>query len=310
LLKILLPWFLRYRCIDIIGTGTGQSLICHALSRLLHVRLRQLQVIHGGTAEWHAYGRKHYLNHIPIRVIAVSEYVKRKLVEHGLRTEVISVIENFLSEAQRRQATPRAPYDPALDAARPIDRSKVQVAVVSRIDAIKRIDLLVDAVATHGLAEFDFHIYGTGEELATLSERAAAMPNVHFHGFVERVEDRLSQADFLLHLCPEEPFGLVVLEAFLTRLVVIVPNAGGAGGLVEDGMTGLRYQANDIDDLCRVLQAARALEGAQLQHMTARAKLELSGRFSEEEGLRRYREALSADRPQAARTWRARAGGA
>ncbi|MDQ6681339.1 MAG: glycosyltransferase family 4 protein [Pseudomonadota bacterium] len=292
LVKGLMPWFLRYRSVDIIGTGVSQSFICYALAKLSGVKVRQLQVAHGGTAELHAYGRKRYLNHIPVHLVAVSEFVRDKLVKHGVRPNTISVIDNFLSDAQRHDYQARAPYDPRAEGARPIDPSCVKVAVVSRVDRIKRIDLLLDAVAGQGLAEFQFDIYGTGEELDVLRERAAALPNVHFHGFISDVKDRLVEADFLLHLCPEEPFGLVILEAFLSRLLVIVPNAGGAGSLVEDGVTGLRFQADDIFDLREVLQAARAMSGPDQQSLANRGRAALDARFSQEEGLRRYREAL------------------
>jgi len=294
LVKGLFPWFLRYRSVDIIGTGVSQSFICHALARLMRVSLRQLQVAHGGTIENHAYGRKRHLNRLPVRMVAVSDFVRDKLVEHGVDPEAITVIDNFLSDAQRHEYRPRAPYDPREDRARPIDRARVKVAVVSRVDPIKKIDLLVDAVLEKGLAEFRFDIYGTGGMLDTLRERAAMLPNVHFHGYVADVKDRLADADFLLHLCPEEPFGLVILEAFLTRLVVIVPDAGGAGSLVEDRTTGLRFRADDSGDLCRVLDAARNLPAAELQAMVDAGSAELDARFSEAEGLRRYREALSA----------------
>jgi glycosyltransferase involved in cell wall biosynthesis len=292
LLRGLIPWFLRYRSIDVIGTGVGSSMMCHILAKLLGVRLRQLQVAHGGAADSYAYARKHHLNRIPVRLVAVSEFVRGKLVDYGVRPDAITVIDNFLSDAQREEYRSRAPYSVQESGARPIDPSRVRVAIVSRIDPIKRIDLLIDAVLARGLREFVFDIYGTGEDVESLRARAAGLPNVHFHGFDPEVKERLADADFLLHLCPDEPFGLVILEAFLSRLVAIVPDTGGAGSLVEDGVTGLRFRADDADDLYRVLQAARATPGDQLQRIVDAGQQALDERFSQREGLRRYREAL------------------
>jgi glycosyltransferase involved in cell wall biosynthesis len=73
---------------------------------------------------------------------------------------------------------------------------------------------------------------------------------------------------------------------------VIVPDAGGAGSLVEDGVTGLRFRANDVDDLRRVLLKARRLSPEALQQMVDRASQVLRRRFSPAEGMKRYREAL------------------
>ena len=291
-IRRLLPWLLRYRRVDMIGTGVGQGYLAHSLAKLLFVRLRQLQVVHGGTEDWHAYGRKKALNRIPVGVVAVSPYVRDKLVEHGVRAHAISVIDNFLDDADRHAHPPRPPYDAAEAGARPSAGTAVRVAVVSRVDAIKRIDLLVDAVERHGLAEFTFDVYGTGKDLQTLSTRASGLPNLHFHGFVPDVADRLAQADLLLHLCPVEPFGLVVLEAFRSRLLVLVPDQGGAGALVGDGITGLRFRADDGDDLVRALHGFLALPNAARQDIVDAAVVALDERYSQQQGLRRYREAL------------------
>jgi glycosyltransferase involved in cell wall biosynthesis len=290
----LVPWFLRYRSIDVIGTGVAQSFICHVLASIFFVRLRQLQVVHGGTHDEHAYGKKHHLGRIGVRVVAVSNFVREKLVGYGVNPAAISVIDNFLSDMQRDGRTPRASYDPSAPTPRPVDPSRVRVSVVSRVDPIKRIDLLVDAIERHQLSSFHFDVYGTGLELDVMRSRCAALPNITVHGFVSDVEERLAGSDFLLHLCPEEPFGLVILEAFLMKLVAIVPDAGGAGGLVADGINGLRFHADDVDDFVRTLETARGMTGEALQRIADAGFEKLNTDFSQRVGVRHYREALKA----------------
>ncbi len=291
LFRGVLPWFLRHSTIDVIGVGVGSSMICHALGRLLGVRLRQLQVAHGGTDDAWSYASKKPLNAIPIGVVAVSEFVRQKLMQYGVRADSIRVIDNFLSRSQLGEYSRRAPYDGA--GARPPRQARVRVAVVSRVDKIKKIDLLIDAVETHGLADFQFDIYGTGTELAALETRSASLPNVRFHGYVSDVKNRLAEADVLLHLCPVEPFGLVILEAFLTGLVVVVPDAGGAGSLVDDGVTGLRFGADRPDEIAAVLERFRTLPPARMQALADAGAAALEQRFSQAEGIRRYRQALA-----------------
>jgi glycosyltransferase involved in cell wall biosynthesis len=298
LVKRLVPWFLRYRSIDVIGTGVAQSFVCYFLAKLFFVRLRQLQVTHGGTSDLHAYGRKRLLNRIPIGVVAVSDFVRDRLIEHGVRADAVHVVNNFLIDGQRPATLERGSYAGDGARARAVDPSRVKVAVVSRVDAIKRIDLLVEAVESGTLADFDFDVYGTGTDIDTLRARAASHANVRFHGFVADAQDRMAEADFLLHLCPEEPFGLVVLEAFRAGLVVVVPDAGGAGSLVDDRVNGLRFRAGDASDLRRVLLAARALPGPVLQRLADAGREALEQRYCQREGVRGYRSALQAQSPR------------
>jgi len=292
LLKVLVPWFRKYRKIDVIATGVSQNFLCYVLGKLAGVELRQLQVAHGGPADQIAFSKKRHLDLIPVRLVAVSEFVRGRLVHHGVRDESISVIDNFISDRHREALRPRRPYDLRGGNWHPIDASCVKVAVVSRLDGIKRIDVLVSAVKQFGLADFQFDIYGTGPELDPLRSQAAGLPNLRFHGFVSDVSLRLSSADFLLHLCPDEPFGLVILEAFASRLVAIVPDSGGAGDLVEDGRNGLRFRANDLADLHRVLNLAKTIPADRLQRMADAGAALIEERFSQKEGLRRYRQAL------------------
>ena len=288
----LLPWFARYRQIDVIGTGVVHNVVCFFLAKLMFVRLRQLQVVHGGVDEAGAYGKKRVLNRMPVRLVAVSQFVRNKLLSHGVRPDSISVIDNFFSDSQLRAYGKRPRYGGDSASARPVDRSRVRVAVVSRLDPIKRIDLLIDTLHRHGLGEFEFDVYGTGNAFDALKQRSAGLANLRLHGFVPDVNDRLPEADFLLHLCPEEPFGLAILEAFVTGLVAIVPDAGGAGSLVEAEETGFKFAANDVDDLVRVLQHARLLDPAALQRMADAGMRRADERFSQRQGLRRYRQAL------------------
>lgn len=287
LLKALIPLFFQFRSVDIIGNGVSQGFTCYVLSKLLRVQMRQLHIVHGGTEDQHAYGTKFHLNRLPIRLIAVSNFVEAKLVRHGVRASSIDVIENFVSDAQFACARHRASYlncAPRLGGG-----SRVKVAIVSRIDPIKRIDLLIESLEQGGLESFEFDVYGTGIELQTLRARAAPLSNICFHGFVDDVQHRLTKADFLLHLCPDEPFGLAILEGFMAGVVAIVPAAGGAGGIVEDGITGFKFEPNSSVDLTRILFEATTSTPERLQGLADEASRRLHSRFSQRQGAVRYR---------------------
>lgn len=283
-----LRWLLRNRSVDVISTGVKYSLITLVLGRLLFVRVRHLHVTHGGTSESHAYGRKRVLNRLPIRIIAVSEFVRSRLVAHGTAPARIDVIENFLIGGAPSTSVRRADY-----VACPIAPAEVRVAVVSRLDVIKRVDVLIDALEIGGLDDFRIDVYGEGSEADTLRSRSARLPNVRFWGVVPDVDARLAKADVLVHLCPEEPFGLVILEAFRAGVVVVVPNAGGAGDLVEDGVTGYKFEANDPSSVVAAMQRVRNAPNSELQALVDAASQELACRFAPTEGIQRYRQAFA-----------------
>ncbi len=290
LLRVLVPWFMRHRSIDVIGTGVVHSVLCHLLGRVFRVRVRQLHVAHGGTPT--SFDRKAELNRVPVTVVAVSDFVRQQLIDRGVRSDAIVVIENFLSNEQRRGKLVRASYEAEGPCARPLLPTAVKVAIVSRVDRIKKLEILVMAVEMFGLTEFEMDVYGTGDDFDRLKARAAPLANLRFHGFVPDVPERLASADLLLHLCPEEPFGLAILEAFLAHLVAVVPDAGGAGSLIEDGITGLKFAADDPEDLCRVLRHAARLPADQLRKIADAGAATLETRFSQELGVRCYVDAL------------------
>ena len=50
-----------------------------------------------------------------------------------------------------------------------------------------------------------------------------------------------------------EAFGIVAGEMMASGLAVVSSGVGGAGELIDDGRTGLRFKAGDSQDLARCL---------------------------------------------------------
>jgi glycosyltransferase involved in cell wall biosynthesis len=280
--RLSLAWALaqslwRQRNAAIVATGVSQSLLAWVWQRLLGGRGAHLHVVHGGTDERLSYGRKRWLVHLPVHLVAVSDFVRQRLIAHGVHPERIEVIGNFL---------PVAPA--ALRPAFAVDGVQ-RVVVLSRLDPIKRVGLLFDALArTPALSAMRFDIYGSGADVSQLRERAIKYPNVHLHGFVPEAASALAEADLLLHTCPEEPFGLVLLEAFAAGVPVLVPNSGGAGDIVEHGVNGWHFSANDAVALGQSLQALQKAPAAALNAAVAGGHQALMQRHSPSRQARRY----------------------
>ena len=163
---------LRHRHAAIVTTGVAQSWLAWVFQALASGCGAHLHVVHGGTDEWMSYGRKRWLERLPLQLVAVSEFVRLRLIAHGVAPERIAVIGNFLPDAPK--------------AVRPrFDRDGVRrVVVLSRLDPIKRVGLLFDALdRAPALRDLQIDVYGSGAQEHALRERAAAHPGVHMHGF-------------------------------------------------------------------------------------------------------------------------------
>lgn len=273
--------FRQHRELNLFATGVSHSLIAHILANLFACRLHHLHVVHGGTDERLSYGRKALLNHLPITLVAVSGFVRERLLAHGCRAERIQVIENFL---------------PSIGAIKPrtmpIAAIK-RVAILSRIDPIKRVGLLLDAIERcPKLCSLQFDIFGEGSEYTALELRGKAFSNVRFHGYQPSAAARLTDFDLLLHTCAEEPFGLAILEAMASDVPVLVPSAGGASSLVENWRTGFQFPANCSGGLANTLEKILGLSGSTLASVTIAARREIETRFSSQRGLSAYAKLL------------------
>ena len=259
------------------ATGVWQSMVAGAARGLLGWKGAHVHVVHGGTDERLSYGRKRLLAALSLRFVAVSGFVRERLLAHGVPAARIDVIHNFLPQAPAAER-PRFTHDGVR-----------RVVMLSRLDRIKRVGLLFDALErVPGLDRIEFDVYGSGEEAALLRERARAFPNVHLHGFVPDASEALAQADLLLHTCPEEPFGLVLLEAFAAGVPVLVPGSGGAADIVHDGVNGWHLAANDAIALGRQLSRAMYAPAVTLNALADGGRLSLQRDFSASRQAGRY----------------------
>lgn len=110
----------------------------------------------------------------------------------------------------------------------------------SRLDAAKRIDLLVRAMrSVPGAARL--YIAGTGPELERLRELAQGDPRIEFLGYVATADLLDLYADALaVPFVPfDEDLGLVTLEAMASgKPVVTCDDSGGPTELIVDGVNG------------------------------------------------------------------------
>ena len=113
--------------------------------------------------------------------------------------------------------------------------------VLSRLNAYKRLDIVVDAF---NRLDLPLKIIGDGPMMKQLQQ--AARPNIEFLGRQPDgvIAEQLARCRALI-FPGEEDFGIVPLEAMATGRPVIAFRAGGALETVVDGKTGLFFDRQE-----------------------------------------------------------------
>jgi glycosyltransferase involved in cell wall biosynthesis len=135
-------------------------------------------------------------------------------------------------------------YPPAPQRAYRADAYGPPFLFVSRLDPLKRADLVVRALATADGAGIEVAIAGEGPERSPLERLASELGvanRVTFPGRLteEQLIDRLARCRAVVFPPLQEDYGFVTVEAFASRRAVITcRDSGGPAELVEDGVSG------------------------------------------------------------------------
>jgi glycosyltransferase involved in cell wall biosynthesis len=274
-----------YSSLTVASTLPRYTLMCMALNVMYRRRVRHVYILHGSCEEEKDFSGIRYLNPFDVRIVAVSQYVKQRLIEHGFRADRIDVAANFLLPGEIAARPRRGTFTTGV--ARAIS--------AGRLVPVKRFDLLLDAVdSSPELRDFPIDIVGDGPALEALCHRAqTGNPHVHVLGFTHDLQERFAQSDLLVHTCPTEAFGLVVIEAMAAHIPVLVPDQGGPASFIEDGVTGFKYRAGDAADLAKKLLELRAADPATLNRVVDAAAVALQTTLSAATSLEEYRKAFA-----------------
>jgi glycosyltransferase involved in cell wall biosynthesis len=145
-------------------------------------------------------------------------------------------------------------YPPAPSRAYRCDEYGDFIFVVSRLEPLKRIDLILRALATPAAQGVRCVIAGEGSAGAALRAEASRLgldDRVTFAGRVtdEQLTDDLARCRAVCFVPQREDYGFVTVEAFSAgKAVVTVSDGGGPAELVVDGVNG-RVTAPEADAL-------------------------------------------------------------
>ncbi len=220
-------------------------------------------------------------------IVVPSESVAQVAREwSSVPSEKILVIPNAVDLSEFEFATDR-----------PLDSPKVRVGFLGRLDPIKRLPDLIEAVMLLG-PNVNLNVFGEyprtrSESGPTELDRAIAEMPERFiwHGPVPRPQEALSGMDVLVLPSAAEGFGLVLIEAMAAGVPVVATNVAGIRDVVRDGITGLLVPVASPAALAAAIR--RLIGEPDLRaRLTIAARADVAARFTWRAVLPAYRALL------------------
>lgn len=166
----------------------------------------------------------------------------------------------------------RPPHVAVLGAISPTKHTALAIDIAERVAAEVegfRLDVI-------GRAQFRDEDFAYERELHARVERDDRLrERVRFVGYDDDVASSLRRYRVLLHCRPDEPFGMVLVEAMAAGAAVVAPGAAGPAEIVEHGKTGLLFAPGDAAGAAaHVLRLLRDPEEAARMGTAGRERVE------------------------------------
>lgn len=229
----------REQQIDIIHTHLTRATYYGLLLGLL-TRKPVVSTVHVFTSD-PAY---RWLSRLGNPLIAVSEAVRRWLIEQGVPASEVQTVYNATDFVSLNGANTRTPLEVREEFGVPL-RSKL-IGVFAKVAPIKGQDLLIESLPQVIRLHPDVYVLfvgSNGGEFALRTQQRAKELGVHHHviftGLRTDVARLMQAVDVVTLPSRSETFGLAVLEAMALGKPVVATRVGGLPELVRDGETGI-----------------------------------------------------------------------
>lgn len=170
-------------------------------------------------------------------LVVTTDDLSRYYLDRGWPADRLSVIPNF------------APFEPLPAISRTALDTPADARVLlglGRLHPNKAFDTLLAALV--GLPDDFLWIAGTGpqeEELQSLARQLGVAERVRFLGWRDDAAALLAAADVFVCSSRHEPFGNIVIEAWMYGTPIVAAASEGPAALIEDGVTGLLVPVDD-----------------------------------------------------------------
>ena len=197
------------------------------------------------------------------RVIMISDYVRRRLIQAGIPASKSTVVLHGIDTVQYR---PDSTARERVAAEFGIQPGEIILTALSYLLPHKNIDVILRAckrLEERGVKVRCFVVgHGPAEaRLQALSQELGLAGRVHWLGHIPNPVPLLQASDLFLMVSTGEGFGLAVAEAMACGAVPIAARSGALPEIVEDGVSGLLVPERDAVALADSIQMLIQDEG-------------------------------------------------
>jgi glycosyltransferase involved in cell wall biosynthesis len=208
--------------------------------------------------------------------IALTEFSRNKFISGGLPADRIRVKPNFVLPDPGMKSG-------AGDYALFVGRMVKSKGVPSMLEAWEK------------LSAVPLHIVGDGpcKEQIESAQQAGKLSSVTYRGRLPRAETLavMKKARFLVFPSEwYEGFPVTIAEAFACGVPVVASRLGAMEEIIADGVTGLHFEAGNVEDLRRKVEWAWE-HPIEMQEMGRRARREFERKYMAEQNIRMLEEA-------------------
>ena len=214
-------------------------------------------------------------------IVAISETIARNVKEVGFKK--IIRIPNGVVNAVVDEALP----------SRVVDETPKQINLFyhGRVEKIKRVHLLVEALHQINSPRIHLHIVGDGDELKRVKqcvEHLGLQAQVSLHGQLENIVDHISQWDIFVNASEAEGFSNSLLEALSVGKVMVSTNVSGASDAIDEGRNGYIAASGTVRSLAETINKAIILHKNASEKVKAECEKKIKEVFDIDLVAKRY----------------------
>lgn len=177
------------------------------------------------------------------KYIAVSNFLKNKLIAENIGEKNISVIYNAVESHGFKEKNSN-------------NKDNIVIGSIGRLHKVKGFDNLIKAINLINNPKIVLKIWGEGEErknLEDLIKRLGLEKKVFLEGYVEDLAAAYNETDIYVQPSLMEGFGIAAVEAMSFKKPVVVTPVGSLPEIVKHKKTGLISLGTDPEYLAQAI---------------------------------------------------------